>query len=278
MTWSDIETWNQSYLWAHVVFLGVKTVCSIITRPSDHLRGTCFLFFYSSARVWFCFDFCICEVYRLLLLLNWMTEIILTDCKLSRFLFPSFSVSTIPSFSFPCVFPSTFFLFLLLFSSILLQCYKKWEAMLYTTLGEREAWHRSQVEPESACLAKPSFGAGLRQQAQRGVVLHQPHRKESLYSSWRRRVNRMGGSEEFEYILVVHNAMLAEQDKMNYIIETDQSKYKRCPYRRMWLKIHFSFLKCYIQQNKETANQIITRRKETSLPVLKERFHSRDKV
>lgn len=80
---------------------------------------------------------------------------------------------------------------------------------------------------------KPSFGAGLPEQAQGGVVLHQPHRQKSLWSSWRRRVNRTGGSEGFEDILVVHNAVLAEQDKMNYIIETDQSKYKRRPYIRV---------------------------------------------
>lgn len=80
-------------------FPSVKIACLIITRQSDHWRGACSLSFSCpSAMVLFCFDICISEVYRLLLLFNWMTVIILTDFKLSRCLFPPFSVSAFPFF------------------------------------------------------------------------------------------------------------------------------------------------------------------------------------
>lgn len=45
--------------------------------------------------------------------------------------------------------------------------------------------------------------------------------------------HRTGSSEGFEDLLAVHDAVLAEQDKMNHIIEIDQSKYMRCPYIRV---------------------------------------------
>ena len=79
--------------------------------------------FYLSAMILFCTVFCSREVYRLFLLFNRVTVIILTDFKVIRFLFSPFSlflVFYLPSLSFPHIFPSIFFLFILLFWSILL--------------------------------------------------------------------------------------------------------------------------------------------------------------